>query len=132
MLVDSWEGTRVVVRPALTPTCWTSCEWSLDLIVSLGDKDSKIHVLSAICCFSKFCVLTLIDDKSSRTVANALREKVFQVFGNPAKVRTDNGTEFKGEFEALCLALKIKHVQALPTLHIVMGKFNDFTAPYRT
>ena len=49
----------------------------IELIVNLGDKDSKTHVLSAICCFSKFCVLTLIDDKSSSTVANALRGKVF-------------------------------------------------------
>ena len=90
------------------------CEWSLDLIINLGDSESKVHVLSAICCFSKFCVLTLIEDKSSKTVADAIREKVFQVFGNPAKVRTDNGTEFKGEFDALCTALKVKHVRSAP------------------
>ncbi len=71
-------------------------------------------MLSAICCFSKFCVLTLIEDKSSKTVADAIKEKVFQVFGNPAKIRTDNGTEFKGDFEALCLALKVKHVRSAP------------------
>ena len=104
----SWQG-QLLRLPA-----GPRCEWSLDLIINLGDANSKVHVLSAICCFSKFCVLTLIEDKSSKTVADAIREKVFQVFGNPAKVRTDNGTEFKGEFEALCIALKVKHVRSAP------------------
>ena len=44
----------------------------------------------------------------------SLKAEVFQVFGNPAKVRTDNGTEFKGEFDVLCTALKVKHVQSAP------------------
>ena len=56
----------------------------------------------------------MIEDKSSKTVAGAIKEKVFQVFRNPAMVRTDNRTEFKGEFDALCTALKVKHVWSAP------------------
>lgn len=104
----SWQGQLLPLPPG------PRCEWSLDLIISLGTPDSKVHVLSSICCFSKFCVLTLIPDKTSGTVARAVQEKVFQIFGNPAKVRTDNGTEFKGEFDALCSALRIKHVRSAP------------------
>lgn len=29
-------------------------------------------------------------------------------------MRTDNGTEFKGDFEILCMALKVKHVRSAP------------------
>jgi transposase InsO family protein len=47
-------------------------------------------------------------------VAQAIKEKVFQAFGNPIKVRTDNGTEFKGEFDALCEACNVKHVRSAP------------------
>lgn len=36
------------------------------------------------------------------------------MFGNPLKVRTDNGTEFKGEFDALCEATKVKHTRSSP------------------
>lgn len=36
------------------------------------------------------------------------------MFGNPLKVRTDNGTEFKGEFDALCEGTKVKHVRSSP------------------
>jgi transposase InsO family protein len=84
------------------------------LIVNLGIEGNRVHLLSAICCFSKFCILTIIKDKSSATVATAVQEKVFQVFGNPARVRTDNGTEFKGDFDALCEATRVKHVCSSP------------------
>ena len=67
----SWQG-HLLPLPA-----GPRCEWSLDLIINLGDSSSKVHVLSAICCFSKFCLLTLIEDKSSKTVADAIKEKVF-------------------------------------------------------
>lgn len=30
------------------------------------------------------------------------------------KVRTDNGTEFKGSFEVLCEATRVKHVRSTP------------------
>jgi transposase InsO family protein len=104
----SWQGQLLPLPPG------PRCEWSLDLIVNLGDGTNTVHVLSAICCFSKFCILTLIDDKSSTTVANAVREKIFQLFGNPSRVRTDNGTEFRGAFDALCAAHNVKHVRSSP------------------
>lgn len=71
--------------------------WSLDLIVDVGPaKGHKAHVLSAICCFSKFCVLTLLHNKSSQGVATAFHQRVASVFGYPQDIRTDNGGEFRG------------------------------------
>ena len=67
-------------------------------MVNLGTATRKLHLLVAVCCFSKFVVITPIADKSSATVAKCTQEKVFQALGVPARVRTDNGTEFKGEF----------------------------------
>ena len=83
-------------------------------MVNLGTAARRLHLLVAVCCFSKFVVITPIADKSSATVAKCMQEKVFQAFGVPARVRTDNGTEFKGEFSGLCEALGVKQVRSSP------------------
>ena len=36
------------------------------------------------------------------------------MFGAPLRVRTDNGTEFKGAFDALCEATKVTHMRSRP------------------
>ena len=86
----------------------------MDLIVNLGVPDDKVQLLVAVCCYSKFVIITALPDKASDTVARAVQEKVFQVFGAPLRVRTDNGTEFKGAFDALCAATSVKHVHSSP------------------
>ena len=105
----SWQGKLLPLPPG------PRCEWSVDLITALGPPlGPKHHLLTAICCFSKFCVLTLIPDKSSHTITTALHGKVFAAFGWPAAVRSDNGTEFRGEFDMLCTAHNIKHKRTSP------------------
>ena len=104
----SWQGQLLPLPPG------PRCEWSLDLVVNLGTAARRLHLLVAVCCFSKFVVITPIADKSSATVARCMQEKVFQAFGVPARVRTDNGTEFKGEFSGLCEALGVKQVRSSP------------------
>ena len=70
-------------------------EWSLDLVTNLGPPNSpKCHLLAAICCYSKFCLLRLIPDKSSTTVATILQNDLFATFGTPSVIRSDNGTQF--------------------------------------
>ena len=91
------------------------CEWAVDLITNLGPASGpKRHVLSAICCFSKFCVLTVLEDRTSTTVATALRQHVFNVFGHPAVLRSDNGPEFRGAVDALCDTYSVKHRRTAP------------------
>ncbi len=59
----SWQGKLVPLPPG------PRCEWSIDLIVNLGPEGQKRHILSAIDTFSKFCVLTVVPDKKSVTMA---------------------------------------------------------------
>ena len=84
-------------------------EYSLDLIVGPGWL-----ILVIICCFSKFCILSLLRDRRAATVANVFRKWVVAVFGTPAAVRTDNGAEFKGEFAAYCAAAGIRCKRSCP------------------
>ena len=89
--------------------------WSLDLITNLGPPDApKKHLLAAICCYSKFCLLRLVPDRSSATVASTLKNHLFATFGTPAHVRTDNGKEFAGATAALFAAHKVRHHHTSP------------------
>ena len=59
-------------------------EWAMDLITNLGPTAGpKLHVLTIICCFSKFCLLLPVKDKHSTTVAALLKERLFTIFGVP-------------------------------------------------
>ena len=84
-------------------------EYSLDLIVGPGWL-----ILVIICCFSKFCILSLLRDWRAATVANVFREQVVAVFGTPAAVWMDNGAKFKGEFAAYCTAAGIRCKRSCP------------------
>ncbi len=48
-------------------------------------------------------------DKSSEGVAYAFLDRVLSHFGAPAKVLTDQGMEFQGEFQVLCDKALIDH-----------------------
>ena len=105
----SWMGQLLPLPPG------PRVEWSLDLVTTLGPPNTqKMHLFAAICCYSKFCVLRLIPDRTSTTVANVLKNDVIAVFGTPAVVRTDNGTEFAGATSALLSAYRIRHHHTSP------------------
>ena len=59
--------------------------------------------------YSKFLVLVPLPDKSAATVAMAWKLAVLGIFGSCAEVLTDNGTEFKGEFDELLRDSLIDH-----------------------
>lgn len=83
--------------------------------MSLGPPGDKgHHVLTAIDCYSKFCLLFLISDKQSSTVAQLLDRHLFGTFGPPAIVRSDNGTEFKGAVADLCAARGVLQARTMP------------------
>jgi IS30 family transposase len=68
--------------------------WSVDLINNLDPaKDESHHVLVMVDNYSKFCLLSLLPNKSSAAVTSALQQKLFSVFGAPAALKCDNGTE---------------------------------------
>lgn len=105
----SWQG-QLLPLPA-----GPRLEWSLDLVTNLGPPNTpKYHMLAAICCFSKFCILRLIPDKTSATVARELRQALIGPFGTPKVFRTDNGTEFAGAVTTLCTTHRITHKRSSP------------------
>lgn len=104
----SWMGEILPLPPGPRHT------WSSDLITGLGPQGHSHHVLTVIDCFSKFCLLFRIDDRRSATVATLLERHLFGVFGAPAILRTDNGTEFKGDVASLCLSRGTRQARSMP------------------
>ncbi len=81
----------------------------------LGHPDAPQHsVLTMVDCFSKFTLLALLPDKKSATLARVLHTQLVTVFGQPAAIRCDNGSEFKGDFAAYCEGRGIKRITTSP------------------
>ena len=99
----SWAGQLLPLPPG------PRVVWACDLIENVGKGDTKMgHILTMVDCYSKFCLLHLLSDKSSTTVAQALQQRLFTVFGAPAAIRCDNGTAFKGAVSTLCASRGVK------------------------
>jgi transposase-like protein len=67
------------------------------------------YVLMMVEHFSKWIELVPSPDKSSEGVAYAFLDRVLSHFGALAKVLTDQGTKFQGEFQVLCDKALIDH-----------------------
>jgi transposase InsO family protein len=65
-------------------------------------------------CFSKFTLLALLPDKKAATLAQVLHTRLVSVFGKPAALRCDNGSEFKGAFAEYCQARGIQRITTSP------------------
>ena len=52
--------------------------------------------------YTRFALLIPLPDKKASTVAQAFRYHVLAVFGAPAELVSDNGSEFEGEFATVC------------------------------
>lgn len=76
--------------------------WAIDLIPSLppdGDGDSVLAV--AVDCFSKWVEVRKLPHKTPELLADWMEYDIFSRYGIPKIIRTDNGTEFEGEFNQL-------------------------------
>jgi hypothetical protein len=73
--------------------------WSLDFVgpLPLMVRHNR-YVLVMVEHFSKWIELVPSPDKSNEGLAYAFLDRVLSHFGAPAKVLTDQGTEFQGEF----------------------------------
>jgi len=67
------------------------------------------YVLVMVEHFSKWIELVPSLDKFSEGVAYAFLDRVLSHFGAPAKVLTDQGTKFQGEFQVLCDKALLNH-----------------------
>ena len=78
----------------------------------VGDGEGTPYVLTVICCFSRWCWLIPIEDRTSEKIANGLLYRVFLgVALFPAILRSDNAKEFVSEVVArLNRTLEIRHI----------------------
>ena len=73
--------------------------WAIDLIPSLPpDVDGDSVLVVAVDCFSKWVEVRKLPQKTPELLAEWLEHDIFSRYGIPKIIRTDNGTEFKGEF----------------------------------
>ena len=56
-------------------------------------------IVVAICAYSKWVEARAIPHPNSANIAKFFLEDILARFGAPLAVRTDNGSEFKGEFK---------------------------------
>ena len=75
---------------------------------------SLIHIF-CVAAFSKFVWLLPLRQANARLTILALQTHVFQHFGLPAIIVSDNGPQFiSGDFQRICFANGIKHVTTSP------------------
>ena len=84
--------------------------WSLDFAGPLlpTPRGAK-YVLVMVEHFSKWIELVALSQNSSELAAAAFLDRVLVRFGAPTKVLTDQGREFLGSFEELCVQALIDH-----------------------
>ncbi|PAA63041.1 hypothetical protein BOX15_Mlig004385g20 [Macrostomum lignano] len=73
-------------------------------------NETVTHILTILCCFSKFAFAFPIPDLSAETTAETLFQ-VFCMFGIPMEISTDNGKNFTASLLAEALEiLGVKHI----------------------
>lgn len=81
--------------------------------VTVADHTFR-YILSAIDTFSKYCWLVPLSSKSAENVARSLQH-IFQEYGCPETLHSDNGGEFTGQVvKSLCQKMNIKQIHGAP------------------
>ena len=69
-------------------------------------------------CFSRFCAVVPIPDKSAKTVSTAILTHWIALYGTPIKIRTDAGLEFKNStIVSMMSSLNVKIKVGTPYSH---------------
>lgn len=78
-----------------------------------GEEDER-YVMVIMDHFTKYVLLIGLRSKQASVVARKVHKHLICIFGCPQTIITDNGSEFKGEFDVLCNELSINHSCVLP------------------
>ena len=84
-------------------------KWVVDLVYLpkvLGGR----YCVTAIDVFSRWGIAIPIQDKTSMTVMKVLYDRIVLTYGPCEFVISDQGSEFKGEVEAMLHAAGVKHI----------------------
>jgi hypothetical protein len=91
-----------------------SYRWSCDLARELPQTSrGNVYIMIMIEHFSKWVELVTLSDKSSHNTNQTFLQQVLSRFGACAKCLTDQGSEFKGEFQDLFDHAFIDHCRTL-------------------
>ena len=81
----------------------------------LGSDKKSAYILCITDAFTKYAVVTKIDNKDAETVAKAIFNNWFCKFGIPAQVHTDGGKEFVNKLSAeMFELLNVQHSKTSP------------------
>lgn len=72
-------------------------------------KHNNRYIMIVVDAFSKWVNVYTIPNKLSRTTCNCMWDHI-KTFGTPSVVRSDRGTEFKGEFRDLLSDLRVEFI----------------------
>ena len=101
------------LRPIVATGPWHTV--AMDLYGPLNDGvEEERYVLVMMDHFTKYVILCALMNKRAATVARKVRKHLLCTFGVPRRIITDNGSEFKGQFDELCEEVGIQHSMSLP------------------
>jgi Integrase core domain len=84
-----------------------------------ADSNKKI-VLCITDAFTKYAVVTSIQNKNAETVADAIFKEWFCKFGIPAQIHTDGGKEFVNKLSA---EMAYQNLSSSPAVQLSSGSF---------
>ena len=91
-------GNKDGLRSVVANRPWEAIQVDLVDFTSFRSKHKSVtysYVLAILDVFSRFLMLRPLVKKESKEIAPHLMS-IFDTFGNPSRVQTDKGSEFKG------------------------------------
>ena len=88
---------------------------AVDLIKLSPTTQGNCYALTCMDLFTSFLLIVPIPDKTSKTVIDAYRNKIYSIVAGSTHILSDNGSEFKGEsFRKMVKALGLNQVFSSP------------------
>lgn len=80
------------------------------------------YLVTIVCELTKYLVIIPVNDKSAKTVAEAIVNEFVLTYGPMAKIITDKGREYDNDlFKELSILLKVEHAISAPYHHETVG-----------
>lgn len=101
-------------------------KWVVDLVFLPHSPHGK-YCLTAIDVFSRWAVAVPLTDKESKTVMQALYDRIVNTFGPMEELISDQGSEFKDRVDTMLASIDAKHVVSAAhhsESHGIIERFN--------
>lgn len=102
-----------LLKPIQAGGPWATVAMDLAGPYPQGEEEER-YVLVIMDHFTKYVILVALRSKHASIVARKVYKYLICNFGCPHTIITDNGTEFRAEFDELCTEMGIQHSCVLP------------------